>query len=186
MLTESRLPLILFIVIAVSACSVSRPEYPVPHEVALFLSGEIDPRLKYRVAVEYRTTVADKSCEEFNPYMAERERAKQWFYYEPDLVGLNHKVMVPLREIDPLTKCQWRPNIVFLCFASRSSDAPANSCSDLFFIDETAPSFSENVVLTRRTDGEQHFSSLLSGGPVKRIPIENSEVSVSIVVESGT
>lgn len=125
---------IAILIFIMSGCSSLRGnvEYQNPSEDYIRIQGEIDESLTYLLKVQYVTRADSNKCKNYN-WMADLYVPQSIKYeYHPTIEDGTHWAHIPLKELDPGTKCKWEPNIVYLC-VDRVGKTPT-MCRSLFFL----------------------------------------------------
>ncbi len=97
----------------------------------LAFAGRIDPALRYRVRVDYATSVNDRACQ-VDDYITGMWIPQLESRFEaPTIAGATHGFTTPLARPSGTGACAWTPKVVFLCLGPRTAADDALACKAL-------------------------------------------------------
>jgi hypothetical protein len=115
---------------------------------AISLSGKISQDMRYRLRIDYATTVNDQSCQFEDQITGMWIRQLESRYEAPQIDGGAHGLTVSIGHPGGPGVCDWRPSVVYLCVGARTAADEALNCRSLFVVTPFASLPSQSISLT--------------------------------------
>lgn len=137
----------------------------------LHMSGTISPDMRYRIRIDYFTTVNDRACQFEDQITGMWIRQVESRVEAPRIIGESHSLSVSLTRPPGAGACEWRASVVHICAGPRDgADADLN-CRSLFvttpFAEAPAPAVklgcdrqTWNCITPENRDPTQQVSSV--------------------------
>lgn len=89
-------------------------DYHNPSERFINIEGDIISGWSYEIRVKYITVGSSKECKWFS-YSAGKYLSQVTEYsYFPEINNTKHKIHIPLKKLNPNTKCKWVPSSIYI------------------------------------------------------------------------
>jgi hypothetical protein len=104
--------------------------FDAPDEKYVELVGSIETPLTYKIRVEYRTQIDTEKCTNYHLSLGKNVAQRYEADYYPQIQDGKHRILAPLKALNPNTLCQWKPVMLFICMGTDNIEP--TKCSSLF------------------------------------------------------
>jgi hypothetical protein len=132
-------------------CTTPIKSYKNPYEYQLEIFGSASSEVNFSYRVHYSATSKNGSCQTYNVFSGLSVPLQKTYEYFPQCNGSMYSVIIPLKEIDHSSKCDWAVNTVNICLAREKSNEKPRTCNSLIFITDERTENIQNMNLECKT-----------------------------------